>query len=687
MTASTILTCPYHIQDLRHASDLVAQSRFEDAVQWLGIRLEQNPQDPYIYQVLAEISSLHDLHGDACLFLEQAILCLQPWLEQADYSGNWAHIYYLAAAAFEQQGDRQRALNYFIDSLALAESDQARAGLERLKPDSTAPSGQAKNTEQLIRTAEQHCTETLKSDPENVEARTQLANIYWLKDQSDRAFEILEKLTQLPQPTNHVVFLYGITAASLGKINIAAQAINRIHERSPCVETAIELAILLWQQNRKKDARSILFPYIDTSIKAALLNLDFVMAQEHKELTLEYAEKLIEIYPDSADSWFYFAQSQYHYGSLNKAFEALICAHQLSPDNIQLLTHAGEILQKLQKLNLAELIFKRSYILNQDRQEIHLLYIQNQCSLKKFDHADRLIEIAEKKWPDSSGLMITKAQVACQQGKTETSIAAFKNALSMVFEELKSTPDIVLTDAKPKYMPVPEAGTALVALNKILTEHKVPYFIAFGTLLGIIRDGEILPFDKDMDICIPSDYSENELQAIFSAYPEFSFIKKDPKNSWTSGVLYRPTGIWVDIFRMHKHEDRYLTGFDRGQTKIRWSYPELGTCLITYKDNSIPCPNPPELFLESTYGPDWEIPDPYFDTVIAASNLTKNSKDAVLVYGYERLFKNIREKKWNKAIGYCKHLLKWEPSETLEQLEEWIKFRQPNKQTTTGKTS
>ena len=41
-----------------------------------------------------------------------------------------------------------------------------------------------------------------------------------------------------------------------------------------------------------------------------------------------------------------------------------------------------------------------------------------------------------------------------------------------------------------------------------LTKHGIKYFLEGGTLLGIVRDGDLLPWDHDVDISI--DYSDAE---------------------------------------------------------------------------------------------------------------------------------------------------------------------------------
>ena len=40
----------------------------------------------------------------------------------------------------------------------------------------------------------------------------------------------------------------------------------------------------------------------------------------------------------------------------------------------------------------------------------------------------------------------------------------------------------------------------LITLINILKEHKINYWICHGTLLGIIRDKELIPWDLDIDI-------------------------------------------------------------------------------------------------------------------------------------------------------------------------------------------
>ena len=51
-----------------------------------------------------------------------------------------------------------------------------------------------------------------------------------------------------------------------------------------------------------------------------------------------------------------------------------------------------------------------------------------------------------------------------------------------------------------------KARKMLFYFTDFLTKHRINYFLEGGTLLGIVRDGDLLPWDHDVDISI--DYSD-----------------------------------------------------------------------------------------------------------------------------------------------------------------------------------
>ena len=95
---------------------------------------------------------------------------------------------------------------------------------------------------------------------------------------------------------------------------------------------------------------------------------------------------------------------------------------------------------------------------------------------------------------------------------------------------------------------------------RILTENNINYWVCHGTLLGIIRDNELLPWDHDIDFAIWSDeYTKEEILKIFekgyrfkqaivleevdslhfltsSKRVDINFYTKDPKKAYIKWV-------------------------------------------------------------------------------------------------------------------------------------------------------
>src|SRR5688572_5093981 len=60
------------------------------------------------------------------------------------------------------------------------------------------------------------------------------------------------------------------------------------------------------------------------------------------------------------------------------------------------------------------------------------------------------------------------------------------------------------------------ARRILLEVTSLLDKNNIVYHLEGGTLLGLVRDGELLPWDNDVDISIPEKYAE-----------KFSMLKSD----------------------------------------------------------------------------------------------------------------------------------------------------------------
>lgn len=138
----------------------------------------------------------------------------------------------------------------------------------------------------------------------------------------------------------------------------------------------------------------------------------------------------------------------------------------------------------------------------------------------------------------------------------------------------------------------------LVKFDEICRKHDLRYFLAFGSLLGIIRHKGFIPWDDDIDVFMPrEDYEKLKLfkdefkDPYFLQYPgqdngyAFSFAKL--RNSNTSGISWAfryeqfNQGLFLDIFPMDHHIPQDIEAnigklsllIDEGSTLMRRSCP------------------------------------------------------------------------------------------------------------------
>lgn len=159
------------------------------------------------------------------------------------------------------------------------------------------------------------------------------------------------------------------------------------------------------------------------------------------------------------------------------------------------------------------------------------------------------------------------------------------------------------------------AESARVVLS-FLEKHGFDAFIVGGTLLGAVRDGEILPHDDDADVAYLSHHShpsdlvlENHRLHRLLLAEGFRVVR----HSWSHlQVLSEDESkdYYVDIFTaFHKsgyfHEPIHVRA--PGMTD---AILPLGT--MELHGVSLPAPRDPEAWLAACYGPSWRTPDPAF---------------------------------------------------------------------------
>ncbi|GGE70777.1 tetratricopeptide (TPR) repeat protein [Paenalcaligenes hominis] len=215
-----------------------------------------------------------------------------------------------------------------------------------------------------------------------------------------------------------------------------------------------------------------------------------------------------------------------------------------------------------------------------------------------------------------------------------------------------------------------EAEALLWETLGLLTENGIHVFMAFGSLLGIVRNGELLLHDKDVDVGLP--YSE--MQRAVRILEKNGW--KEANNSFgyisPRALVHQESGFSLDLFGfMIDEETKHATclGIVIADTpkdwNILWDFDHIelekgktpdGKHHVWHLKN-------PEHWLETIYG-DWRTPDKHFDTLLAAKNLRSFSL-LTKCFAYSRIFGHWTANNIPKALAATRVVLSYEPNDTL----------------------
>jgi hypothetical protein len=141
-------------------------------------------------------------------------------------------------------------------------------------------------------------------------------------------------------------------------------------------------------------------------------------------------------------------------------------------------------------------------------------------------------------------------------------------------------------------------------------------FLAYGTLLGAVREGAVLGHDSDADL----GYVSRHTDPVDVVRESFAVQRRLAREGWRierySGASFKiivtegDVSRGLDVFGGFFSGGRlYLTGEVGTAFEHEWIHP-LGSA--TLEGRPMPVPAKPEKLLEAMYGPGWRVPDPAF---------------------------------------------------------------------------
>ena len=157
------------------------------------------------------------------------------------------------------------------------------------------------------------------------------------------------------------------------------------------------------------------------------------------------------------------------------------------------------------------------------------------------------------------------------------------------------------------------AAEVLAALGKAGIEA----FLAYGTLLGAVREGRLLGHDSDADLGYVSRHTTPVDVMRESFRLQASLAEMGYETQRYSGAAFKVKVAeadgsirGLDVFGGFLREGMlYLMGEIRTPFREEWVFP-LGTAVL--EDRTFPVPADPARLLAATYGKNWRTPDPAF---------------------------------------------------------------------------
>ena len=210
-------------------------------------------------------------------------------------------------------------------------------------------------------------------------------------------------------------------------------------------------------------------------------------------------------------------------------------------------------------------------------------------------------------------------------------------------------------------------GTVLDALREV----GIDAFLAYGTMLGAVREGRLLGHDSDADLGYVSRYS-HPVDVIRESFRiQRAMIGLGLRITRYSALAFKVDVIEADGvvrgldvfggFLMDGH--LHLMGEIREPYAGSWPVP-LTTA--TLEGREFPVPEDSDWFLTASYGPSWRVPDPAFHFSTPSSTYRR----------FNGWFRGLRvgRAKWDRIYSRAQKPLTDEPS----PLVAWAAEREPD---------
>ncbi|MBL8838343.1 MAG: tetratricopeptide repeat protein [Alphaproteobacteria bacterium] len=257
------------------------------------------------------------------------------------------------------------------------------------------------------------------------------------------------------------------------------------------------------------------------------------------------------------------------------------------------------------------------------------------------------------------------AEALYQTGDIPGAVAAQRDALRRLAEAGALAPPWAAEPA-PNY-PLGMYPDALRAVMRCLDAAGIDAFLIGGTLIGAMRDGDFIGYDKDLDFGIGETVGAERLSQALAADPDFALSGRngtDPGGSEPAllGYWWR-NKVAIDFFRFWREADALCCGLSVDGRMLKWVHRAFALADFTWHGVTVRIPDDADRFLTECYG-DWRTPNPHYG-LFASPNLDGGFSALRQNLAFGAIYRALLQRKKAKVQSLCEQVLALDPDDTL----------------------
>ena len=156
-------------------------------------------------------------------------------------------------------------------------------------------------------------------------------------------------------------------------------------------------------------------------------------------------------------------------------------------------------------------------------------------------------------------------------------------------------------------MDIQKGEKSILEIKELMDDLDVIFFLRHGTCLGAVRDGQLIPWDDDIDIGSiigMNNLDEKSISKIIDSFKLNGFKTEVSESAFHISVSLSKSGIPID-WTCYKILQGYIYQYPAVKIPVNL-YDDLKP--ISFLGTSFFVPNPPEKYLSLKYGSEWMTP-------------------------------------------------------------------------------